>query len=106
MPDRTFNLSRLEVGDSLPCDVRDAHGTLLLREGRVATSDKQLDTLIRHASPPTTSVPPAPDEKYLPRSPLGLVLAARRHLQALFSDPPPADFSVALLRIVGEVRKA
>ncbi|HET7266952.1 MAG TPA: HD domain-containing phosphohydrolase [Oleiagrimonas sp.] len=106
MPDRTFDLSRLEVGDSLPCNVRDGKGTLLLREGLVATSDKQLETLVRHASQPYAYAPATPDDTYFRKSPLALVLGARRHLQALFSDPADVDFAPALLRIAGKVRRA
>ncbi|MGH8145334.1 MAG: HD-GYP domain-containing protein [Rhodanobacteraceae bacterium] len=106
MPDRNFPLSRLEVGEPLPRDVRDANGTLLLREGHAATSDKQLETLMRHGSWSNTVVSVADDQKYRARSPLALVLAARRHLQALLIDPPPTAFVSELLRIAGEVRKA
>lgn len=106
MPDRTFPLSRLEVGEPLPCDVRDANGMLLLCAGHAATSDKQLETLIRHGSWSKTVVPAADDQGYRARSPLALVLAARRHLQALLADPSPAAFVPELLRIAGEVRKA
>lgn len=105
MPDRTFDLSRLEVGDALPRDVRDANGMLLLREGRAATSDRQLNTLIRHASPQACVLTLPGAERPL-RSPLALVLGARRHLRALFSDQPATGFASALLKITREVHKA
>lgn len=105
MPDRKVDLSRLEVGDALPHDVRDANGTLLLREGRSTISERQLNTLIRHASPPTGALA-LPDGERPLRSPLALVLGARRHLQAILSDPPAAGLAGAVLRIAREVHKA
>lgn len=106
MADRTHNLTRLAVGDTVPCDVRDAHGTLLMREGRVATSEKQIETLIRHGSPSPAPVSGAPDRNYRPPSPLALVLGARRNLAALLADPSPVDFSTTVLKIAAAVRKA
>lgn len=106
MADRHFHLSQLEVGDPLPWDVRDANGTLLLGKGHAATSEKQLETLIRHGAWAKAAVFKSSDDGYPPRSPLSMVLAARRHLKALLAHPSAATFVPELLRIVDEVRKA
>lgn len=105
MSERLVQLSRLKVGDLLPCDVRDGNGTLLLCRGHTITSDAQIETLIRYASSPYSLVPALPDRGQ-PRSPLAMVLDARAHLQALFADLPPQGFSQELLQIVTDVHKA
>lgn len=105
MSERLVQLSRLKVGDPLPCDVRDGSGTLLLCRGHTITSDAQIETLIRYASSPY-SLAPAPPDRGQPRSPLALVLGARWRLQSLFANPSPQTFSAELLQIVADVHRA
>lgn len=105
MPKRLIHPSELKIGEVLPCDAYDAKGTLLLREGHVITSAKQIDKLVKHALWADTSANVVHDTPTRV-SPLSLVLSARQHLQALFSTPSPPDFTAALLRIGGMVRKA
>lgn len=106
MSDRNFDLSRLAVGEVVRRDLKDGNGTLLLREGRAATSEKQLEMLIKNAAPQFAGVPGAAEPKYLPRSPLAMVLAARRRLQALLENPAVDDFGNQVNRLVGDIQKA
>lgn len=106
MSERLVQLSRLKVGDPLPCDVRDGNGTLLLSRGNTITSPAQIETLIRYASSPYALAPALPERNATPKSPLAMVLGARRHLQMLFSSPSPQDFPSELLQIAADVQKA
>lgn len=106
LSERLVQLSRLKVGDPLPCDVRDGNGTLLLCRGHTITSNAQIETLIRYASSPYSYAPATPERDAPARSPLAMVLGARRRLQVLFSNPAPQSFSAELLQIVADVHKA
>lgn len=105
MSERLVQLSRLKVGDPLPCDVRDGSGTLLLCRGHTITSDAQIETLIRYAASPYSFAPVLPDRGQ-PRSPLALVLGARWRLHAQFANPSRQDFSQELLQIAVDIHKA
>lgn len=105
MSERLVQLSRLKVGDLLPCDVRDGNGTLLLCRGHKIANDAQIETLIRYASSPYATAPALP-ERGQPRSPLALILSARWRLQALLANPAAQDFPQEVLQIAADVHKA
>ncbi len=106
MSERLVQLTRLKVGDPLPCDVRDGNGTLLMSRGNTITSPAQIETLIRYASSPYGFAPALPERNATQRSPLAMVLGARRRLQALLSDPAPPNFPADLLQVAADVQKA
>lgn len=105
MPRRLIHPSELQVGQPLPCNAYDGKGTLLLCEGHVITSDGQIEKLMRQAL--MADARPGVSAKEPARaSPLALVLAVRRHLQALLDAPSPADFPAQVSRMAGMLRRA
>lgn len=105
MPRRLIHPSELHVGQPLPCDAYDDKGTLLLREGHVITSGRQIEKLMQQALLADTSPDDAAKE-VARTSPLAFVLSARQHLQALFNATSPPDFPAEVSRIAGMVRRA
>jgi HD-GYP domain-containing protein (c-di-GMP phosphodiesterase class II) len=106
MPRRPIDPAELTVGQPLRFNAYDARGKLLLRLGQMIGSETQLQKLLQHGLFYGTEeecrgpfLPPAP-------SPLALVLEAREQLQALLTDPAPADFANTLAGIVERVREA
>lgn len=106
LSERLVQLSRLKVGDTLPCDVRDGSGTLLLCRGHTISSQSQIETLVRYASSPYSHSPALPGRDLPLRSPLAMVLGARRRLQMIFSNPAPQNFVPDVLQVVADLRKA
>lgn len=106
MPRRPIDPTELTVGQPLHFNAYDPRGKLLLRRGQVIGSEGQLEKLLRHGlfygSDEECRSPAQPP----PPSPLALLLEARVRLQALLSDPSPADFRGSLLDIARSVREA
>ncbi len=105
---RLIHPSDLQIGRPLPCDAYDSKGTLLLREGHVITSARQIEKLTQLAqlSRMTDEPTDGTAESVVRVSPLSLVLGARQHLHALFITESPRDFPAKLARITGMVRRA
>jgi HD-GYP domain-containing protein (c-di-GMP phosphodiesterase class II) len=102
---RLIHPSDLQIGRPLPCGAYDSKGTLLLREGHVITSARQIEKLTQLArmdDEPTDGTAEAVTKV----SPLSLVLGARQHPHALFITESPRDFPAKLAHIVGMVRRA
>ncbi|GAB3793363.1 HD-GYP domain-containing protein [Dyella agri] len=110
MPRRPIDATELIIGRPMRFNAYDARGNLLLCLGQVIGSAAQREMLLQHGLfygseeecrgplPPLLAVP-AP-------SPLARLLRARRQLQALLTDPAPADFPTALAGIAEHVREA
>src|SRR5579875_1627877 len=106
MPRRPIDPAELTVGQPLRFNAFDAKGKLLLPLGQVIGSEAQLEKLLQHGLFYGSEeecrgpfLPPAP-------SPLARVLDARQRLQALLSDPRPADFPGTLAEIAEQIREA
>jgi HD-GYP domain-containing protein (c-di-GMP phosphodiesterase class II) len=93
------------VGQPLPCDAYDGRGTLLLREGHVITSSRQIEKLMQHALM-ADALPGDAARAIAGTSPLAFVLSARQRLHALFVASSPADFPTEVLHVAGMVRRA
>jgi HD-GYP domain-containing protein (c-di-GMP phosphodiesterase class II) len=102
---RSIHPSELKLGQPLPCDAYDGKGKLLLREGHVITTAAQLERLTQNALEAEVSTADVPGEP-AKLSPLGLIMAARQHLTALYRAVSPADFPADVLRIVGMLQRA
>jgi len=106
MPRRPIDPAELTVGQPLRFNAYDAKGKLLLPLGQVIGNEAQLDKLLQHGLFYGSEqecrgpfLPPTP-------SPLARVLEARERLQALLTDPAPADFCGTLAGIAEQVAQA
>ncbi|MEI7036368.1 HD-GYP domain-containing protein [Fulvimonas yonginensis] len=106
MPRRPLDPTELMVGQPLRFNAYDAKGKLLLRLGQVIGSEAQLEKLLEHGlfygTEEECRGPPQPP----PPSPVAQILEARDRLQALFTDPAPADFPGSVAAIAERVRDA
>lgn len=106
MTPRDFDPNDLAVGQVLPRDAYNGKGRLLLRHGAVIRSALQRDLIAENALATTAPTPGHTEqETTIPPTPLGMILAARWRLMALF-EQGSSYFPADLMRIAGLVRRA
>ncbi|MCE5232250.1 MAG: HD domain-containing phosphohydrolase [Mizugakiibacter sp.] len=110
MPRRRIERADIAVGTPLPWDVYEAKGVLLLRQGAVVATERQLEKLIAFGLFIDADVTRAHDESAQAppeRSPLALILEARRQLEAACVLRSPGDeLPAQVWRIAGLLREA
>lgn len=106
MTPRDFDPNDLAVGQVLPRDAYNGRGQLLLRHGTVIRTAAQRDLIAENALATTApAAERAEQETTIPATPLGMILAARWRLMALF-EQGSGFFASDLQRIAALVRRA
>lgn len=106
MTPRDFDPNDLAVGQVLPRDAYNGRGQLLLRHGTVIRTTTQRDLIAENALATTAPTPERTEqETTIPATPLGMLLAARWRLLALF-EQGSSYFAADVQRIAALVRRA
>lgn len=106
MKSRDFDPNDLTVGQVLPRDAYNGKGQLLLRHGSIIRNTLQRDLIAENALATTAPSPGrAEQETTIPATPLGMLIAARWRLMALF-EQGSSYFPADLVRIAALVRRA
>lgn len=105
MSRRNFDPNNPAIGQVLSRNAYDDKGQLLLRKGAVIGSDKQLERITENILAITAPSSLPPPEKNFPKTPLGVILAARWRLLELFQQGA-TDFPAELHRIGNLIARA